>query len=72
MEIDAALDFVRTNDRAVLATIKRDGTTQLSPVTVGVDGDGKVVISSRETAFKVRNLRRNPQAELCVMRDEFF
>ncbi len=56
----------------MLATTKRDGSTQLSPVTVGVDGDAKVVISSRETAFKVCNLRRNAQAELCVMRDEFY
>jgi PPOX class probable F420-dependent enzyme len=72
VEIDAALDFVRSNHRAVLSTVKRDGSPQLSPVTVGVDADGKIVISSRETAYKVRNLRRDQRAELCVMRDEFY
>jgi len=45
---------------------------QTSPVTVGVDGDGKVVVSSRETAYKVRNLRRDPSAVLCVFTDSFF
>ena len=41
-------------------TLKADGTPQLSPVTVGVDDDAHVVISTRETAYKVRNVRRDP------------
>jgi PPOX class probable F420-dependent enzyme len=36
------------------------------------DGDGYVVISSRETAYKTRNLRRDPRATLCVMNDRFY
>jgi PPOX class probable F420-dependent enzyme len=39
---------------------------------VGLDSEGKAVISSRETAFKVRNLRQRPTATLCVMNDGFF
>jgi PPOX class probable F420-dependent enzyme len=45
---------------------------QTSPITVGVDDDGFAVISSRETAFKVRNLRRDPTATLCVFTNNFF
>jgi PPOX class probable F420-dependent enzyme len=72
MEIDDALAFLRDHHRAVLATLRADGRPQLSPVTVAVDDDGYVAISSRETAFKVRNLRRDPRACLCVLNDGFF
>jgi PPOX class probable F420-dependent enzyme len=71
MEIVAARDFVRDNQNAVLMTYRTDGSPQMSPVTVGVDPAGNVVISSRETAFKVRNLRRDPRAYLCVLPDTF-
>ena len=56
----AALDFLRANHRAVMATTKADGSTQMSPITVGVDADGRVVVSTRETAYKVRHLRACP------------
>jgi PPOX class probable F420-dependent enzyme len=72
MDLDAAREHVRANAHAVLATTRRDGTPQLSPVTVAVDDDGRVVISSRETAVKVKNLRRTPTAWLCVLSDRFY
>jgi len=72
MDIEAALDFVRTQHHAVLGTLKGDGTPQLSPVTIGVDDAGHVVISTRETAYKVRNVRRDPRVWLCAFPDAFF
>lgn len=72
MEIDDARTFVQQHHRAVLATRRADGSPQLSPITAGVDGEGRFVVSSRETAYKVRNLRRDPQASLCVFSDAFF
>jgi hypothetical protein len=54
-----------------MITRRSTGGLQTSPVTVGIDSDGKVVISSRETAYKVRNLRRRPTATLCVFTDTF-
>ncbi len=72
MDVDEARRFIRENHRAVLATFRNDGRPQLSPVTVGVDEAGRVVISSRETAYKVRNLRRDPRASVCVINDAFF
>jgi PPOX class probable F420-dependent enzyme len=71
MDAQSALSIVSTQHRAVLATLRRDGTPQMTPVTVGVD-DGRVVISTRQTAYKVRNVRRNPRVYLCVFPDEFF
>ncbi len=72
MDLDEARAVVRTQHRAVLATMRRDGTPQMSPVSAGVHDDGRVLVSSRETAYKVRNLRRDPRAWLCVFPDEFY
>lgn len=72
MTPDQAREFVTDNHRAVMITHRSAGGLQTSPVLVGVDSDGKVVISTRETAYKVRNLRRHPTATLCVFTDNFF
>ena len=72
MDLDQAREHIRAHSHAVLATLRRDGTPQLSPIMAVVDGAGRVVISSRETAMKVKNLRRTPTAWLCVLSDEFF
>jgi Pyridoxamine 5'-phosphate oxidase len=58
---DDAREFVANNHRAVMITRRSAGRLQTSPVLVGIDSDGKVVISSRETTYKVRNLRRRPR-----------
>ncbi|GAA3674120.1 TIGR03618 family F420-dependent PPOX class oxidoreductase [Nonomuraea antimicrobica] len=71
MDLDKALGFLRENHHAVLLTRHGDGRPQMSPVTAGVQG-GHVVISTRETAVKVRNVRRDPQVSLCVFTDRFF
>jgi PPOX class probable F420-dependent enzyme len=67
-----AVEFARSHHRAVLATRRADGRPQLSPVTVGVDADGHLLISTRETAVKAKNLARDPHAWLCLMNDGFF
>ena len=72
MDLTAALDFVRSHPRAVLATLKQDGSPQLTPVLVAVDDEGRVVVSTRETAYKVRHVRRDPRVWLCVLDESFF
>jgi PPOX class probable F420-dependent enzyme len=72
MDVASALDFIRKNHRAVLATTRADGTTQMSPVTVGIDDRDCVVVSTRETAYKVRHLRALPYAALCAFSERFF
>ena len=71
MDIDSARKFVRTHHRAVLATRTPSGIQQ-SPVLVGVDDEGRLTVSSRETAFKTKNLRRDPWVQVCVLNDGFF
>jgi PPOX class probable F420-dependent enzyme len=72
VNVDEARAFIRSNHRGVLATSRADGRPQLSPITASVDEDGKVTISSRETAVKVKNLLRSPEASVCVFTDRFF
>jgi len=72
MDADAARDLLTTQHRAVIATLRADGTPQMTPVTVGVDEAGRPVVSTRQTAYKVRNVRRDPRVWLCVLPDEFF
>lgn len=72
MDVNRASSFLKRHHRAVLATYRQDGRLQMSPVLVGVDDKGRAIISSRETAYKVRNLRRDPRASVCIFTDKFF
>jgi PPOX class probable F420-dependent enzyme len=72
MDVASAVAFIRQHHRAVLATTRADGTTQMSPVTAGVDDRNRIEISTRETAYKVRHLRALPYAALCAFPDRFF
>ena len=44
----------------------------MSPITVGVDDDGSLLISTRETAMKTMNVRRTGRASVCAFEDAFF
>ena len=72
MAHEAALEFLRANPRGVLATYRRDGQAQMSPVMAAVDAESRVVISTREGAMKTLNLRRNPRAAFCVLSQGFY
>jgi PPOX class probable F420-dependent enzyme len=68
---DELLAFLRPRHHAVLATTRRDGSPQLSPVTMGVDGGGRIVVSTYPERAKVRNARRDPRASVLVLSDDF-
>ena len=72
MTPDEARAFVRANHHAVLATFRRDGRPQLSPVSAGIDDGGRVEISTREVTAKVTNLRRDPRVAVCVLNPGFY
>ena len=72
MDLDQARAVLREQSRAVLATLRGDGTPQMSPVLVALDDAGRVLVSTRETAVKTKNLRRDPRLWLCVLPDGFF
>ena len=65
------LDFVRPRHRMVLSTFRADGSLQSSPVTGGVDKQGRLVIASYPQRAKSANIRRTPEASVVVLSDEF-
>jgi uncharacterized protein len=67
-----ARDFVARNHRAVIATIKRDGRPQLSPIAYLLDDDGLIKISVTQDRAKTRNLRRDPRVSLAVLGDSWY
>jgi PPOX class probable F420-dependent enzyme len=72
VDIGHATSFLSENPRAVLATTRSDGRPQMSPIVAAVDDAGRVLISTRDTAIKTKNLARDPRASLCVLNDRFF
>ena len=65
------LEFVRPRHKVVLITTRADGRPQASPVTAGVDGEGRLVVASYPQRAKTRNARRTPTVSACVLSDEF-
>lgn len=72
MDLDQARAFLVDHHRAVMVTFRADGRPQLSPVLCVIDDAGRVMVSTRETAAKTRNLSRDPRAMFCVIDDAFF
>jgi PPOX class probable F420-dependent enzyme len=68
---EGLLEFVRPRHHAILATQRTDGSPQLSPVTMGVDPEGTIVIATYPDRVKTRNLRRRPVGTVCVLSDSF-
>ena len=71
-DIAKAREFVAANPRGVLTTYRRDGQAQLSPVSAGVDAEGRVVISVTEDRAKTKNARRDPRVALCIFTEGFY
>ena len=72
MDLGKAREFITKNPRAVLSTRKRDGSPQMSPILTAIDDEGRLLISSRETAYKTKNARRDPNVSLCFVNERFF
>ena len=67
----ALTEFLRTRHRAIIITTRADGSPQSSPVTCGVDGQGRIVVSTYPERAKVRNARRDPRVSFCVLSDDW-
>ena len=65
------LDFVRPRHHMVLVTRRADGSPQASPVTGGVDAEGRLVISTYPERAKTANARRDPRVSVLVLSDDF-
>jgi PPOX class probable F420-dependent enzyme len=72
MELDTALDFVRSRQNGVLTTQKRDGRPQLSNITFSLGDDGIVRISVTDGRAKTANIRRDNRVSLYVSQEDFW
>ena len=68
---DELLEFIRPRHHAILSTIRGDGSSQMSPNTMGVDNAGRLVISTYPHRAKVHNIRHNPAVSVCILSDDF-
>jgi PPOX class probable F420-dependent enzyme len=71
VDLDQLLEFIRPRHHMVLITRRRDGSPQASPVTAGVDAQGRIVISTYPERAKTANARRDPQVSVLVLSDDF-
>jgi PPOX class probable F420-dependent enzyme len=71
VDLAGLLEFVRPRHHAVLLTSRSDGTPQASPVTCGVDGAGRIVVSTYPERAKAANARRSSRATVVVLSDDF-
>jgi PPOX class probable F420-dependent enzyme len=66
------LDFIRPRHKGIVITTRKDGGPQASPVTMGVDGAGRIVIATYPERAKARNARRDPgHVSVLVLSDDF-
>ncbi|HEV2636629.1 MAG TPA: PPOX class F420-dependent oxidoreductase [Actinocrinis sp.] len=71
-DIAWAREFILANPRGILTTFRRDGRVQTSPVTPGIDAQGRVIVSVTADRAKTRNARRDPRVALCVFSEKFY
>jgi len=71
VDLPELLDFVRERHHFVLVTTRKDGRPQVSPVSGGVDGEGRLVISTYPDRAKALNAEREPAVSVCVLSDDF-
>jgi PPOX class probable F420-dependent enzyme len=71
MDISEAREFLKHNHHGCLVTRKKDGSLQITLVSPVLGTDGDVIITARDTTYKVKNIKRNPQVSLLVYGEKF-
>ncbi|QYX78931.1 PPOX class F420-dependent oxidoreductase [Streptomyces akebiae] len=71
VSLEELLDFVRPRHRALLLTRRSDGGPQASPLTCGVDGSGRIVVSTYPERAKTRNAKRDERVSVVVLSDDW-
>ena len=68
---DDLLEFLRPRHHGILVTTRRDGSPQLSPVSCGVDPEGRILVSTYPERAKTANVRRDPRVSMCLLSDDW-
>ena len=71
MDIATAQKFLQDNHRACIAVRQKDGLPQMTLVTPGIDAEGRVILTSRGTTYKVKHLRRDPRVSMLVFGEQY-
>lgn len=71
VSFDQLREFLRDRPRAVLVTRRTDGSPQLSPVSAGLDPQGRVVVATYPQRAKVANARRDARVSLCFLSEDW-
>jgi PPOX class probable F420-dependent enzyme len=71
MEIADAQKFLQENHRACIAVRQKDGWPQMTLVTPGIDPEGRVIITSRGTTYKLKHLRRDPRVSMLIFGEQY-
>ncbi len=64
-------EFLRPRHHVILLTPRNDGGWQGSPVTSGVDAEGRIVISTYPERAKASNVARHGKASVVVLSEDF-
>jgi PPOX class probable F420-dependent enzyme len=59
-------EFLKEGHLAVVATLREDGTPQLTPTWIDAE-EGQVLFNTAEGRAKPKNLRRDPRVSICVV-----
>lgn len=68
---EGLLEFLRPRHHVVLLTPRDDGSWQGSPVTSGVDAEGRIVIATYPERAKAANVARHGRASVVVLSEDF-
>jgi PPOX class probable F420-dependent enzyme len=71
VDLSALLEFIRPRHRLLLATTRGDGRPQMSPVSGGVDAEGRIVIATYPQRAKTRNAEKDPRTSVLVLSDDW-
>jgi PPOX class probable F420-dependent enzyme len=71
VDLDQLLEFLRPRHHGLLITTRADGRPVSSPVSCGVDAEGRIVVSTYPSRAKVHNIRRDPRTSMCVLSDDW-
>ena len=71
MQIADAQNFLKNNHRACIAVRQKDGWPQMTFVSPGIDEQGRVIITSRGSTYKVKNIRRDPRVSMLIFGEQF-
>jgi PPOX class probable F420-dependent enzyme len=68
---DELVEFIRPRHKGTLVTTRSDGRPQMSPVSCGVDDEGRIVVSTYPRRAKANNARRDPRVSILIHSDDW-